>query len=113
MNYKKKLKKHNVHFGKDDIIIGSIRFNPVHYIPNDFCEINEVDIYMDTGQDVFILRILNSDKNMLTFVDGEIVYIIFEKRVLCNAIDELNNCILLLENITIPKKIQKQLSYQL
>lgn len=111
MKNKDKLKKYYAHFGDDDIVIQNVRFNSVHFLPENFCEIGEVDFYMDTGEDIFLLRFINSDKNKLTFVAGEPIYIIVEKRVSCNVMEELENSLILLENIGIPQHIEKQISF--
>ena len=71
--------KYEVHFGEDDFWINGFRFNAVHIIPKIPDEITEVDFYMDTGEEICLLRVRNSPLDKITFCQGEITYIIIEK----------------------------------
>lgn len=74
-----KKEKYEVHFGEDDFWINGFRFNAVHIIPKIPNEITEVDFYMDTGEEICLLRVRNSPLDKITFCQGEITYIIIEK----------------------------------
>lgn len=81
---RKKLRKNTkIHFGKDDIIIDTFRLNAVHVIPDFWTKDTEVDFYLDTEYDIYLLRIRNNKNNKMVFCPASklcpIIYIVVEK----------------------------------
>ena len=104
----KRKKECKIHFGDDDdIIIDDIRLNLIHEFPQKTpngweLTINtetriykhklkylELDFYMDTNEDIYILRLQDNSENKIIFVNREIVsnritpmtYIIVRKKL--------------------------------
>lgn len=81
---RKKLRKSTkIYFGKNDIIIDEFRLNAVHVIPDFWGKDTETDFYLDTGYDIYLLRIRNNKNNKIVFCPVSklcpIIYIIVEK----------------------------------
>ena len=117
------------HFGEDDIIIQNFRLNAVHEFPiktekgweitfnteTGIYEHNlknlELDFYMDTKKDIYILRLQDIPENVILFLRREIVsnkitpitYIIVRKKISENVNEELNKIIKKLREIDFPK----------
>ncbi len=94
---KAKRRKHlSCHFGDDDIIIGDYRLNAVHYIPAKIPKGLELDFYMDTGDDAYLLRLENKPDNVIIYVNREtteiipVTYIIVRKVLLDDIYEELD-----------------------
>ena len=103
------------HFGEDDIIIQDFRLNAVHEFPQKTAkgwEITfgthkyklknlELDFYMDTGKDIYLLRLQDIAENMIFFIHRETItneilpmtYIIVRKKISENIREELNEII--------------------
>lgn len=80
---RKKLRKSaSLHFGADDIIINGYRLNAVSVIPQYVKKKQELDFYLDTGYDIYLLRLKNIEKNTITICPATkicpIVYLICE-----------------------------------
>lgn len=72
MFHKNHRKKYLCHFGDDDIIIDNFRLNSVHIFPQEQWSKNqEVDFYMDDLSNIYLLRIINSNDNIITLSDNE------------------------------------------
>ena len=72
MFHKNHRKKHLCHFGDDDIIIDNFRLNSVHIFPQEQWSKNqEVDFYIDDLSNIYLLRIINSNDNIITLIDNE------------------------------------------
>lgn len=82
-NKKKRRKKCAVHFGNDNFTVEGVTLNAVHKYPGSvWMPGQECDFYLDNGDDIFLLRIINNKKNKISFAgDGRIVYIIVETLV--------------------------------
>lgn len=89
------------HFGDDNLYIQGVILNPVHIINFDEWGNNqEIDFYMDTGSDIYFLRLINNEKNKISFYDsGKILYIIVEKQMITSCINELNDILLRLKEV--------------
>lgn len=107
----KQREKYEVHFGEDDFWINGFRFNSVHIIPENSEEITEIDFYMDTGEEVYLLRVRNSPLNKMTFYSGEITYIIAEKELHFEIIKELEIITGILKEIKIPHDFNGSISF--
>ncbi len=90
------------HFGSDDIIVDGFIFNNVHVVPDVWAEDQEVDFYLDTGDDICLLRLRNNDKNQITFCEGTIMYLVVEKKMGSNMLEELRCVVAGLRVIGIP-----------
>jgi hypothetical protein len=98
------------HFGSDDIVIDDYRFNNVHELPNEWNEHQEVDFYVDTHIDIYLVRIINNHKNTITFIDdGMITDIVIEKPMSNNIMYELKNIVSALKAVNIPTQIKRPL----
>lgn len=65
-------KKYLCHFGDDDIIIGDFILNSVHMLPQGQWNLNqEVDFYMDDMKNIYLLRVINSNENIIKLIDSE------------------------------------------
>lgn len=102
--------KYEVHFGEDDFWINGFRFNAVHIIPN---EITEVDFYMDTGEEICLLRVRNSPLDKITFCQGEITYIIIEKTLQFEIKKELEMIAEILKKVKIPHNFKENISFSI
>jgi len=110
VNRKKRREIFECHFGDDDILIEGFRLNNVHIIPEYFGDNQEVDFYLDTGYDIYLLRLRNNDKNQITFCEGDLVYIIVERIFSSDIESELRNIIHLLKEKGSPEVIKGQVS---
>lgn len=64
---RRKLRKQaKSYFGDDDFIVNSFRLNAVHIIPKEIKKSQELDFYLDTGYDIYLLRLENSKENSIT-----------------------------------------------
>jgi hypothetical protein len=82
----------------------------VHELPNEWNENQEVDFYLDTQIDIFLIRIVNNHKNSITFIDdGLITDIVIEKPMSNNIMYELKNIVSALKAINIPTQIKRPL----
>lgn len=93
---------YSCHFGNDNMIFGDFIFNPVHLYPENWYEDQEVDFYLDTGDDICLLRLRNNSKNQVTFCEGTLMYIVIEKQLDSNMPAELNGVAAGLNAIGIP-----------
>lgn len=93
----KRRKECAIHFGNDNFIIDGITLNAVHQYPESGWKLEqECDFYMDNGDDIFLLRIINNEKNKISFVNsGCIIYIIVETKISNKNIKESIRSILL------------------
>ncbi|MDR0434125.1 MAG: hypothetical protein LBH21_03560 [Gracilibacteraceae bacterium] len=101
------------HFGADDILIEDFRLNAVHYLPAKLEKGIELDYYMDTGKDIYLLRLQDSIENTILFINRESVkrntamqftYIIARKKLYDENINkELEKIIRKLKEIKFPK----------
>ena len=107
MDYIDKKKYHSCHFGEDNIIINEFVLNAVHQIPNDISTVTEIDYYLDTGYNIYLLRLINSDKNKITVIGGELDYIIVEKRLNSNIDNELRDIIEKIKMMNISENISQ------
>ena len=105
--------KYEVHFGEDDFWVNGFRFNAVHIIPEIPDEIREVDFYVDTGEEICLLRMRNSPSNKVTFCQGEITYIIIEKTLQFEIKRELEIIADILKKVKIPHKFKDNISFSL
>ena len=110
---KKQKEKHEIHFGSDDLRINGFRLNLVHIIPEQPGEITEIDFYMDTGEEICLLRVRNSPLNKVTFCKGEITYIIVEKRLQYKIEKELEIITEILKKAKIPYDIKENISFSI
>jgi hypothetical protein len=62
---------HKIHFGEDDIIIENFRLNAVHYVPAKVEKGIEIDYYMDTGKDIYLLRVQDNIENKIIFINRD------------------------------------------
>jgi hypothetical protein len=78
------------HFGDDDRVIEGFRLNAVHEIPERGGQGTELDYYLDTGKDIYLLRLQYSGENRILFVPSDTLiinkgvfftYIIVRKRL--------------------------------
>ena len=125
----KRKRECNCHFGNDDIIIQNYRLNAVHEFPQKTqngweitfntetgvykhkLEELELDFYLDTNKDIYILRIQDKPENIIIFLNREIVtnkiipmtYIIVRKKITENISEELDKIIGKLQEINFPK----------
>ncbi|MDR1316904.1 MAG: hypothetical protein LBK13_08535 [Spirochaetales bacterium] len=123
------------HFGEDDIIIENFRLNAVHEFPKKTSQgwelafetetgIHkqriknlELDFYMDTKKDIYILRLQDKPENKIVFVTREIVsnritpvtYIIVTKKLSENIDEELNGIIKKLKEIGFPEYYEEKI----
>lgn len=111
MEKEKRCRHFKCHFGDDDIVIGTYRFNNVHELPEECQEGQEIDFYLDTGDDIYLLRLRNNSKQLITFVDGEIIYIIIEKQISNDINLELYSIYLELKNHGIPCPLEGSVSF--
>lgn len=110
MNPEKRREICECHFGDDDIRIEGWRLNNVHVIPEYLEEDQEVDFYLDTGEDIYLLRLTKNRKNSITFCEGDVVFIIVERLFTSDILTELSNIILLLKEKDIPENLKGQIS---
>lgn len=59
----RKKRKHNckVHFGNDSFQIKDCIVAPVHMIPDELYDNEEIDFYVETKYDVYLLRMINNE----------------------------------------------------
>lgn len=110
---RKQRKKYEVHFGGDDLWINGFRLNPVHIIPEIPEEITEIDFYIDTGEEVCLLRIRNNPSDKVTFCSGEITYIIVEKTLHFEIKKELEIITGILKKVKIPHDFKESISFSI
>ncbi len=94
------------HFDADDILIEGFRLNAVHDIPDRIEDGAEFDFYLDTRDDIYLLRLQNKPDNALIFVDrpkSSVTYIIARKRLSSDINSELSLIIKQLKIIGVPK----------
>jgi hypothetical protein len=97
------------HFGEDDIIIENYYLNAVNEIPIKILEGMEFDYYMNSGKDIYILRLQNKYENKIIFVNKSnkkinlLTYIIIQKPLLENIGKELEIIVKKLNHINFPK----------
>ena len=108
------------HFGEDDIVIEEFRLNAVHYIPAKVEKGIEIDYYMNTGKDIYLLRLQDNMENKIIFVNRDLVniiknnvikftYIIVRKRLYDKNINkELGEIIGKLKEIKFPKYYEEE-----
>lgn len=81
------------HFGDDDIIVSGYHLNAVHII-SDKIEIGfENDFYLDTGYDIYLLRLRKSYENSIEIYPAENGYPVY---IVCCAdysIENINSVI--------------------
>jgi hypothetical protein len=106
----KKIRKRQCkcHFGDDDIIIENFHLNAVNIIPEKMSNNLEIDFYLDTGKDIYILRLQNKQENKIFFINKYnekmtlLTYIIVRKTFGRNINEELLNIIRKLKSIKFP-----------
>ena len=117
------------HFGENDIYIENIRLNAIHEflqktskgweivfktetgVYKQILKNLELDFYMDTNKDVYILRLQDKPENKIIFVNREIVsnrimpmtYIIVMKKLSENIKEELKDLIKKLKEMKFPE----------
>lgn len=107
------------HFGEDDIVIGNFRLNAVHYVPAKVEKGIELDYYMDTGKDIYLLRLQDNIENKIIFVNRDTItknkrilftYIIVRKELTeeLNINKELEEIVMKLETIKFPKYYEER-----
>lgn len=76
-------RKYNMHFGEDNIVIEGVILNPVHILPDSQWRDNqEIDFYMDDEDCIYLLRLINNEKNIISLCDcNDIRYIIVQTRI--------------------------------
>jgi hypothetical protein len=103
------------HFGTDDIIIKNYRLNSIHdiafavklYFDKKINEL-ELDFYMDTGKDIYLLRLVDNSENKIMFINKSnnksslLTYVIVMKKLSENIDKELENIIEKLNEIKFP-----------
>jgi hypothetical protein len=109
------------HFGEEDIIIENFRLNAVHYVPVKAEKGIELDYYMDTGKDIYLLRLQDNIENKIIFMNRELVnilnntvikftYIIVRKKLHGKNINkELGKIIKKLKEIKFPKYYEEKM----
>jgi hypothetical protein len=128
-------RKCRCHFGENDIIIDDFRLNAVHEFPQKTPQgweltfetetgihkqrINnlELDFYMDTKKDIYILRLQDKSENKIMFVIREIVsnritpmtYIIVMKELSDNINEELKAIIKKIKEIGFPEYYKEEI----
>lgn len=107
---KRNLKDQEVHFGEDDIILSGYRLTPVHCIPKHIKMMQEFDWYLDTGYDIYLLRLRNSTglTNSITICPADricpMIYIVCETQFNNrNIFITLEKVLVQLEYFGIPK----------
>jgi len=107
---KRNLKDQEVYFGEDDIILAGYRLSPVHRIPKHIKMMQELDWYLYTGYDVYLLRLRNSAglTNSITVCPADkicpIIYIVCETQLNSrNIFVTLEKVLAQLEYFGIPK----------
>ena len=109
MFHKNNRKKYLCHFGEDDIMLNGFILNLVHYLPEgEWSTEQEIDFYMDDTKDIYLLRIINSNKNTITLSDctNDIRYIIIHIPVV-NTLDALNVVTYKLQRFKYSQKISE------
>jgi hypothetical protein len=104
-------KETKCHFGDDDILIENYRLNAVHYMPAKVEKGLELDFYMNTGNDIYMLRLQNIPDNVIIFITREIVskkiipftYIIIRKILSSNINKELEIAVKRLQMLKFPE----------
>jgi hypothetical protein len=97
------------HFGEDDIIIDNFRLNPLHIIPENISDNSKIDFYLDTGKDIYLLRLQNNNENKIFFTNQYnkkitlLTYIVVRKTFKANINEELSIIIKKLKSIDFPK----------
>lgn len=112
---KKRRKKCAAHFGNDNFAVNGIILNAVHKYPGSVWKPEqECDFYMDNGDDIFLLRIINNKKNQISFSnDGRIIYIIVETLVSGEEVEVLKPIVHRVQQILRMQEIEwgKDFSY--
>jgi hypothetical protein len=96
------------HFGDDNIIIDNFCLNAVNIIPENIPSNFEIDFYLDTGKDIYILRLQNKPENKIYFINKYnkkitlLTYIIVRKAFGANINEELLIIIKKLKGIKFP-----------
>lgn len=81
---RKKLRKiSKTHFGSDDFMIAGFRLNAVHIIPEYIDKNQELDFYLDTGYDIYLLRLINGIKKSITVCPAKRLHPIY---LICNIL---------------------------
>ena len=103
------------HFSEDDIIINNFRLNSVHCLPVKVKSGIELDYYMDTGKDIYLLRLQDKIENKIIFINRDLVnitikftYIIVRKKLSENINKELETVINKLNEIGFPKYYEEK-----
>jgi hypothetical protein len=97
------------HFGEDDIIIDNFHLNSVNEIPEEITKELELDFYMNTGKDIYLLRLQNNPENKILFVNNYnseitlLTYIVIRKSIFENIDKELKIIVRKLKEIKFPK----------
>ena len=90
---KRKKRKHNckVHFGSDSMKMKDCIVAPVHMISDDIYDNQELDFYVETKYDVYLLRIINKEDSCGIICPAKrdgIIYIISNLPISKNNITE-------------------------
>jgi hypothetical protein len=97
------------HFDEDDIIIDNFHLNSVHIIPENISDSLEIDFYLDTGKDIYMLRLQNKHENAIHFINKYnkkttlLTYIVVRKTFEASINEELLIIIKKLKSIKFPK----------
>lgn len=112
----KNQKRTKPHFGKDDIIIEDYHINAVHMLPEKFTKDSEIDFYLRTYYDVYLLRFRHRKKHRIYICPATktcpLIYIIVETQLHVDTfLEDLNNSIKELEKFGLPKikNVSKQI----
>jgi hypothetical protein len=103
------------HFGNDDIIIDNFRLNSVNIIPENISNNLEIDFYLNTGKDIYLLRLQNKHENKIFFINKHnkkitlLTYIIVRKTFGTNINKELLIIINILKSINFPKYYEEKI----
>lgn len=90
------------HFGCDDMMIDNFIWNHVHLIPDTWQQNQEVDFYLDTGDDIYLVIVRNIGTKRITFCGGQIGSIVIEKNITSEILTELRHMTAALKEIGIP-----------
>lgn len=122
LNERQKRKKRRLlgkcHFGEDDMVILDYIVNPVHFVPECHTPDAEYDYYLDTRDDIYLLRMVNSDMERILLckhdsVQYDFICIIAETRLSSDLRRDLERVVARLKTIRIPRKIYLEQEYSL
>lgn len=104
------------HFGDGDLLIDGFILHPVHTINEPFAPHAEVDFYLDTGKDCYLLRLRNHSNNTITLCKHDVyhhdlIYIVVEKPLQHPIREELEFIVKRLKSIDVPRKIYEEISF--